>query len=244
MKKRKTVEKYIHTKHKRMFAYNIIAAGTTEQLQKAIVANGTSISIDGDFGPQTATAIEHSRMTPLLAHMYDDLFGLELPSRLPKWVDIGLKEIGVHEIKGSHHNQRVIEYMNATKWGKWVHDDETPWCAGFIGWCMVQAGYEKQIPDYSLGAKSWLNFGVKVSEPVLGAIAIKSRRGGGHVGIVVGISNGGKYLYILGGNQGDQVSVRKYPKSVWMGFRLPRGYSKRIKLAQWNGRSSLATTEA
>jgi uncharacterized protein (TIGR02594 family) len=155
-----------------------------------------------------------------------------------------MNEIGVHEIKGGMHNKRVIEYMQVTKWGKWVHDDETPWCAGFIGWCMVQAGYEDLIPRYSLGAKSWLHFGISAHKPVLGAIAVKSRKGGGHVGFVVGISRGGKYLYILGGNQGDKVSVRKYPAHVWIDFRIPANYTPTRKLTAWNGRAALAGKEA
>jgi len=183
-------------------------------------------------------------MTPILAQMWEQANGQKIGGNVPKWIEIGLAEVGVHEIHGSVHNPRVIEYMNATKWGKWVHDDETPWCAGFVGWCMVRAGYGDQIPDYSLGAKSWLKFGKKIKEPVLGAIAVKSRDGGGHVGFVVGRSSGGKYLYILGGNQGDKVSVRKYPRDVWIGFRLPTGYDERIKLSQWNGASALAGKEA
>ncbi len=242
----KDLSKYISTTHKRMLAELIMDAGKIEEVQRAIVSNGTHISVDGDFGPQTATAIENSRMTPILATMYENIHGVDIPTdgTLPVWLNSGLGEIGVHEIKGGTHNKRVIEYMNATKWGTWVHDDETPWCAGFVGWCVVKAGLKEMVPPYSLGAKSWLKFGVSAGKPVLGAIAVKSRRGGGHVGFVVGESRGGKYLYILGGNQGDKVSVRKYLRSVWLDFRVPAGYKAPKKLTQWNGASSLAGSEA
>ena len=238
--------KYALPAHKEMLATLIIKAGKVKAAQKAIVANGTHILVDGEFGPQTATAIKHSRMTPILAHMHDLEHGYTAPKdgKLPGWVRAALGEIGVREIHGSKHNPRVITYMNATKWGKWVHDDETPWCAGFIGWCMVQAGLPEMIPDYSLGAKSWLHAGVSAHKPVFGAIAVKSRKGGGHVGIVVGQSRGGKWLYILGGNQGDEVSVRKYRTRLFIDFRIPKGYKPTRKLTVWNGRAALAGKEA
>jgi uncharacterized protein (TIGR02594 family) len=164
---------------------------------------------------------------------------------LPKRLRIAIKEIGVKEIHGPTHNPRVLEYMHATKWGTWVRDDETPWCAGFVGWVMVQAGYKDQIPDYSLGAKSWLNFGKSAHRPVLGAIAVKSRRGGGHVGFVVGATPDGEYLYILGGNQSDAVCVKKYPASVWIDYRIPADYHPSApKLSEWHGIAGLGGEEA
>jgi len=87
---------------------------------------------------------------------------------------------------------------------------------------MKEAGYT--IPKHSYRALSWLNFGVKSFIPVYGAIAVKSRRGGGHVGFVVGQSNNGKYLDILGGNQSNEVRVSRYRKDVFKDFRIPTGY--------------------
>ena len=148
-------------------------------LQRALVALGKKIAIDGVLGEITTAAVKSVNNRALHGVLWD--FRHPTPPKalghLPAWVAAGLREIGVHEIRGVRHNPRVIAYMNATKWGKWVHDDETPWCAGFVGWCMVQAGLREQIPDYSLGAKSWLHFGVSAHKPVFGAIAVKSRHG-------------------------------------------------------------------
>jgi len=52
--------------------------------------------------------------------------------------EIAKLEIGVKEIEGSKHNQRILEYhstciLNATT-------DETPWCSAFINWCFLMSG--------------------------------------------------------------------------------------------------------
>jgi uncharacterized protein (TIGR02594 family) len=67
-----------------------------------------------------------------------------------------------------------------------------------------------------------MSFGKAIDKPVMGSIAIKKRgRGGGHVGFVVGQSSTGKYLFILGGNQGDSVSIARYPANIWEAFVVP-----------------------
>ena len=203
---------------------------------------GKKIEVDGEIGPITVGAINSVDLDEFAGSLADAIFDKPVPSTLPKWIRLAIKEIGVKEIHGARNNPRIIEYMNATKWGKWVHDDETPWCAGFVGWCMVNAGYIDDIPDYSLGAKSWLKFGKSAGEPVFGAIAVKSRKGGGHVGFVVGAD--GDYLYILGGNQSDAVCVKRYPRSVWLDFRIPEDYEPTIELTKWRGAASLAGSEA
>ena len=84
----------------------------------------------------------------------------------------------------------------------------------------------KHLPVFQPLPKSWKYFGKTVNDPIFGAIAIKSRKGGGHVGFVVGKSASGKELFILGGNQGDKVSIAKYPRDVWETFVVPNTFEK------------------
>jgi uncharacterized protein (TIGR02594 family) len=216
------------------------------RVQTALRRLGKQLAIDGDIGPITVGALNGVEPEAFFGEMFDVLHPpkVALVDGVPEWIRLAVGEIGVKEIKGPKHNKRVIEYMNATKWGKWVKDDETPWCAGFVGWCMVNAGYIDDIPDYSLGAKSWLKFGVSAHKPVFGAIAVKSRKGGGHVGFVVGRNRKRGTLYILGGNQSDAVCVKEYPENVWLDFRIPEDYTPKRKLAVWRGASSLSGSEA
>jgi uncharacterized protein (TIGR02594 family) len=228
-----------------MFVASKESSSFTRDIQTVLRRLGKTLMVDGELGPITVGAINSLEDSQIIGDYLDYKNSpIKLSNKVPKWIRIAVLEIGVKEIKGPKHNLRIIEYMNATKWGKWVHDDETPWCAGFIGWCMVKAGYEDEIPDYSLGAKSWLNFGVSAGKPVFGAIAVKSRKGGGHVGFVVGENKARGTLYILGGNQSDAVCVKEYPKSVWIDFRIPEDYTPSIKLSVWKGPSSLPGSEA
>ncbi|MCP4971570.1 MAG: TIGR02594 family protein, partial [Arcobacter sp.] len=115
------------------------------------------------------------------------------------WMKTALAEIGIKEIKGSKHEPRVLEYHKSS--ASWLNTDEIPWCASFVNWVMEKEGYT--TISNSFRAKSWKNFGKEIKKPVYGAIAIKSRKGGGHVAFIIGKSKDDKYLYVLGGNQNN-----------------------------------------
>lgn len=139
------------------------------------------------------------------------------------WMNTAQQELGQKEIAGSKANPRIMAYHKAAKYA--AKDDSggvNAWCASFIAWVMTQNGY--QPVHHAMGAKSWTHFGKKIKSPVYGAIAIKSRKGGGHVAFVVGRSRDNKYLYMLGGNQSDMVRVTRYPLSVWNTFVVPSNF--------------------
>ncbi len=131
------------------------------------------------------------------------------------WVDIALNEVGVKEYLGSKNNPRVLEYHKSTSLQ--AAADEVPWCSAFVTWCLEKAEYKS---TKSAWARSYLDYGMKFSEPRYGAILIFSRgHESGHVAFYVGEEEG-QYL-CLGGNQGDQVCIKKYPKSALLGIRWP-----------------------
>jgi uncharacterized protein (TIGR02594 family) len=72
--------------------------------------------------------------------------------------------------------------------------------------------------------RSWLNYGKPLSKPVLGCIVVfwrGSKTGwSGHVGLVVGLDKAGN-LMVLGGNQGDMVSIKPFGKERVLGYRWP-----------------------
>jgi uncharacterized protein (TIGR02594 family) len=68
-------------------------------------------------------------------------------------------------------------------------------------------------------AKSWMHWGKELDPPVEGCIAVFTRDGGlGHVGFF--LSESGTNIKLLGGNQGDKVSISDHPKSSLLGFRV------------------------
>ena len=153
-------------------------------------------------------------------------------------------ELGQSEVPGFKANPRIIQYFSASNfWGKDDSGDENAWCGSFVAWVMKKNGYTPVKSAYR--AKSWKNFGKKIVTPIQGAIAIKSRTRGGHVGFVIGQSSTGKYLFILGGNQGDKVSIAKYPASVWETFVVPAGFDESAgRLPIYTSPAVAASTEA
>jgi hypothetical protein len=69
-------------------------------------------------------------------------------------------------------------------------------------------------------AKSYLNWGVKLSAPVVGCIIVFTRDGGGHVGFVTGADAKGNLL-VLGSNQSDAVNIRAFARDRVAGYRWP-----------------------
>lgn len=143
----------------------------------------------------------------------------------PEWLKIARGEIGIKEIAGvGKHNKRILEYHHSTG-ETWVLDDETAWCSSFANWCIEEAGLEGTD---KLNARSWLNWGQKIDIPRRGCVAIfwrdKKNSWMGHVGFY--LRDDGKYIYLLGGNQKNEVNVTKYPMSRLLGYRWPQGIEK------------------
>lgn len=138
-----------------------------------------------------------------------------------KWLTVAKAEIGQQEIAGSQHNPRILEYHAETTLN--AKDDETAWCASFVGWCLRQAGL---VGTRLAAARSYLTWGDALADPVPGAIAVlwRGSRDGwqGHVGFYVGEDPAGQML-LLGGNQANKVSVAPYSHDRLLNFRWPTG---------------------
>ena len=127
--------------------------------------------------------------------------------------------IGLRETPGAKHNSTIIKWLATLK--AWWSDDETPWCGTFVAHCIATVGMKP--PVYWMRAKDWLNWGVPVLTPCVGAVVVFERKGGGHVAFVVGEDKAGN-LMCLGGNQKNMVRIDPFPRSRVLGYRIPRGY--------------------
>jgi uncharacterized protein (TIGR02594 family) len=124
-------------------------------------------------------------------------------------------EVGVHEVPGPGNNKRILEYHMSTVLR--ASEDSVPWCSAFVNWCVTRAGL---LGTNSARARSWLSWGLPVSEPYEGCIVVMSRGTNpaqGHVGFWVAQNN--RYVWVLGGNQKDAVNVSKYPIQRILGYR-------------------------
>lgn len=135
-----------------------------------------------------------------------------------KWVDEARKFIGLNEIKGAKHAPEIVQFWKDIKRGG-IKDDETPWCAAFVGSMLERCGIKSSRFE---GAKSYLEWGQKLDSPVEGCVVVFSREGGGHVGFVVGQDKAGNLL-VLGGNQQDAVNIKSFPLSRKPVYRWPEG---------------------
>lgn len=124
-------------------------------------------------------------------------------------VQIAAGEIGVKEINGNEHNPRILEYQDMT--GLSFGNDEVAWCSIFANWCALQAGLPR---SNAANARSWLKVGRKTSFPVPGDVVVIWRESPsswkGHVGLFMGFNHDGSEVFILGGNQNDEVNIQQF----------------------------------
>lgn len=146
----------------------------------------------------------------------------------PAWLEIAEKEVGVHEVKGGE-NPRILEYHAATTLG--AREDEIPWCAAFVCWCLEQAN----LPSTkSAAAISFATYGTKLKEPREGCIVVIRQRkkgadaatgssSGNHVAFFEAIVD--NRISLLGGNQSDSVKSSTFGLSSYevVAYRWPEG---------------------
>lgn len=142
---------------------------------------------------------------------------LPLLNQPPNWLLTALAEYGVREIPGIHASPRILQYHATTTLR--ATSDEVPWCSAFVNWCMRECGIKGTD---SAAARSWLAWGTPLQLPKLGCVVVfSSARGAdaGHVGFLQRSEQ--HWTYVLGGNQGNAVSLSPYETRSVLGFRWP-----------------------
>jgi uncharacterized protein (TIGR02594 family) len=92
------------------------------------------------------------------------------------------------------------------------------WCARFMNYVLRRSGYRGTGSDMAM---SFAHYGRRVSGPRVGAIAVLSRRGGGHVGIVTGVPGKGR-IRLISGNDGRSVRERVRSTRSVIAYVMPR----------------------
>ncbi len=136
----------------------------------------------------------------------------------PKWMVEAWRLLGEREVAGRRDNPDIVALYRDAGHPK-IDNDEVAWCAAFAGACLVRAGVSG---TRSLMARSYLKWGVALSEGRLGAVTVLTRGANpayGHVGFWIGETR--SRVILLGGNQGDAVSVSAFDRGRLLGFRWP-----------------------
>lgn len=130
----------------------------------------------------------------------------------PKMLLAALKYHGLREVKGKSHNPEILSWAKEIGGpvAAFYNADEIAWCGLFMAVCAKRAG--KPIPSGydALRALKWARWGTPTNRPMLGDILVFKREGGGHVGLYVGEDP--DCFHVLGGNQGDAVSIVRIDK--------------------------------
>jgi uncharacterized protein (TIGR02594 family) len=133
----------------------------------------------------------------------------------PLWLLAARADIGQRESLGPNDSpwlRKVLGKLGAA----WLLGQ--PWCGGAVAYWMEAVGIKPAKNWFR--AKAWLDWGVPLNLPALGCVVVFERKGGGHVGLVVGETPDGR-LMVLGGNQGDAVNVAPFYRGRVLGYRWP-----------------------
>lgn len=134
--------------------------------------------------------------------------------------------VGLKEIAGPKNNGFIT----------WAHSlcgiedasDEVPWCSAFVN----ALAWMLRLPrSKSAAARSWLTVGtpIEIANARVGYDIVILKRGAGeqpgpevvtapgHVGLYSGVDQA--FVIVLGGNQGDAVSIARFPIANVLGVR-------------------------
>lgn len=137
--------------------------------------------------------------------------------------------IGIKETPGVHSTPLILAMLQLDA-GSAVQDDAVAWCSAFLNFVF----WLLRLPrSKSLAARSWLKLGsvIRLSEAIEGFdVVILSRGEGkqpgpdvldapGHVGLFSRYDPNTHFVYLLAGNQGNEVSVLPFPAERVLGVR-------------------------
>lgn len=142
----------------------------------------------------------------------------------PAWLLAARAKLGTREAPGAANNPTIMGW--AKKLGTKVlgiayNADSVPWCGVFVAACVAEDGIAPA--PIAVRAKAWATWGANIRPERIapGAVLVFERAGGGHVGFYVGEDTNA--YHVLGGNQGDRVSIMRIEKSRCIARRWPAG---------------------
>ena len=157
----------------------------------------------------------------------------------PAWLVAARAKLGTREAAGPANSATILGWakrLGTRVLGMIYNADSVPWCGVFVAECLDEVGIGS--PLFAVRARSWAGWGANLRPERLapGAVLVFERPGGGHVGFYVG--EDADAYHVLGGNQGDSVSVARLPKNRCVARRWPEGrpvIGKPVRIAEGNG---------
>lgn len=163
----------------------------------------------------------------------------------PKMLREALACFGVRETAGAGNTPQIMQWADYLGGDvrRVYTADSIPWCGLFTAFVAQRAG--KPLPPSPLWALSWATWGDKAPRAELGDVLVFTRPGGGgHVGLYVG--EDATTYSVLGGNQGDAVSIVRVAKSRCVAARRLYAIGKpaNVRPVKLSAKGALSTNEA
>ena len=156
-------------------------------------------------------------------------------AKAPKWLAAARARLGTREAAGAANSATILGWakrLGTKVLGMIYNADSTPWCGVFVASCLAEDDIVSA--PIAVRAMSWATWGLALRPERLapGAVLVFERPGGGHVGFYVG--EDAVAYHVLGGNQGDAVTVARIEKSRCIARRWPESrpvVGKRVQIA-------------
>lgn len=205
--------------------------------------------IDGIMGPHTESAIiafKRSRglkprpwVGPLTWKMlFEPELTDDMANDLP-WMIEAKKALRRHEV---YDNEWLKRWLASD--GHALGDPaKLPWCGDFVETPIRLSLPNEPIMKNPYWALNWRKFGI-ATRPTYGCVASIKRKGGGHVGFIVG-EDRNRY-YMMGGNQSNKSSIVPVDKGrfVTESFRWPKTFpTRKIHLPRMTSSAAANTQE-
>lgn len=205
-------------------------------------ANG--LEVDGIVGPITRAALRAGGAAG--AGAGGAAHGGGAPQGVPldmPWLIEAARHAGIREVAGPENNPTIMDWAKVLNIG--YSSDEVPWCGLFVAHCTAFGLPNEAQPANPLGARQWLKFG-RECVPQLGSTLVfwRGKKDGwkGHVGYYWAEDK--THFHVLGGNQSNQVNVKRLAKSRLLQARWPNGQPEQgiVRIGKADG-SLVSTTE-
>jgi uncharacterized protein (TIGR02594 family) len=142
----------------------------------------------------------------------------------PAWLRAARAKLGTREAPGAANHPVIVSWakrLGTKVLGIAFNGDAVPWCGLFMAQCMSKAGIA--APAIAVRAKAWTTWGsnLALDKLALRAVLVFGRVGGGQVAQYVGQDE--THFHIIGGNQGEPVTIMRKLKGDLIAARWPKG---------------------
>jgi uncharacterized protein (TIGR02594 family) len=133
-------------------------------------------------------------------------------------IEFAFEHYGQKEVLGPEANPEIMKFFHDLGFN-WVKDDAVAWCAAFQNWCNMKAGHPT---TGTLLARDFLKIGkqIEFQDLQFGDTVVFSRppeTWAGHVGRYINFID--PLIYVIGGNQNNQINIDGFPKERFLGAR-------------------------